>query len=408
VQAAVDGVPDAGFGTAMPRARAVSAPPAGSMVAESAPVPDPPTPAGPGRNAGPAAARNSRFGAASRPAAGASAAASGMAVPAQPDNAGRIRAAHGPDARASAEPRRDAGGGGAKPPSSIRPAAPGKSGPPVRRILAGAGLAAVFVGAVYAWSLSIGHDSTAKGAGLSVVAPEGNCVVSYAVWSDDGGRFKAQLTVANRDATPIPAWKLWFLMNGDQVVSGKVNQGENVPVNYSDVKLTQAGKEVTITSAGALSSAKTETMRIDGSYQQSNAAPMVFKLDGKTCETFVSGKPGEPSQQVEHLSNGSTRLAPAPTSKTPVPGITIGDNGIALVKPTTKPTAGPPGTSTGPGAGPTHDPTTDPTETTEASQAPSLPPVETASSEPVVEPTTTRPSPPPPLPTDALGDPTDQ
>jgi eukaryotic-like serine/threonine-protein kinase len=394
VEAAVDGAPEAGFGVAPPRIRAVSAPPAGSMAEESNPVPPPPMPAGPGRNAGPGA-RNSRFGGASRPPAAAAASA-------RPDNAGLIRAPHGPDGNAPGEPRQ-AAGGGAKPPNTIRPAAPGKAGPPVRRILAGAGLVVLFGGAVYAWSLSIAHnDQTPKASGPTVVAAEGNCVVSYAVWSDDGSRFKAQVTVANRDAASIPDWKLWFLMNGDQVVSGKVGSGQNVPVSYSNVKLTQAGKAVTVTSGGTLSSQQAETLRIEGTYDQSNAAPLAFKLDDKTCETFVSGKPGEPSRQVEHLSNGTTRLGPVPSSKTPVPGITIGDNGIAQVKPTIKPTNGPAaGQSTGPGAG------IDDPHAGESDEAPSPPPVDTeASSEPVVEPSSERPS-PPPFTTDDPEDPAD-
>jgi serine/threonine-protein kinase len=48
--------------------------------------------------------------------------------------------------------------------------------------------------------------------------------------------------------------------------------------------------------------------------RRDHAAPMAFKLNDKTCETFVSSKPGEPSRPVEHLSNGTTRLGPLPTT----------------------------------------------------------------------------------------------
>ena len=50
--------------------------------------------------------------------------------------------------------------------------------------------------------------------------PTGKCVVSYAVWSDANGQFSAQVTLANRTDTAVENWKLWFLMPGDQTVSG--------------------------------------------------------------------------------------------------------------------------------------------------------------------------------------------
>jgi serine/threonine-protein kinase len=78
---------------------------------------------------------------------------------------------------------------------------------------------------------------------------------------------------------------------------------------------------------------------------------MAFKLNGDTCETFVSPKPGAPSQQVEHLSNGTVRLAPTPVSSTgtPVPGISVDPKGIVHIKPTTAPPTD--GTHTQPNGG---------------------------------------------------------
>jgi hypothetical protein len=212
------------------------------------------------------------------------------------------------------------------------------------------------IGAVYAYSVTAQDDNASAAGQPTVVPPDGNCVVSYAVWSDDVARdtFKAQVTVANRDAAPIADWRLWFVMNGDQVVSGRLHDGKTVPASYSDAKLSQQGATVTIASGAALTAQRPATMTISGRYQQSNAAPMVFKLNDKTCETFVSSKPGEPSRPVEHLSNGTTRLGPVPSTSTPVPGITIGSNGIALVHPTVKPTAGRTDTGT---VGPPTDPT---------------------------------------------------
>jgi serine/threonine-protein kinase len=225
---------------------------------------------------------------------------------------------------------------------------PGKGGRRGRRVLIGASLVVLAIGAVYAYSLTAQDDNASVVGQPTVVPPDGNCVVSYAVWSEDPTRdtFKAQVTVANRDAAPIANWRLWFVINGDQVISRKLNEGENTPASYSNAKLTQQGTAVTIASDNALTAQRPTTVTISGRYQQSNAAPMAFKLNDKTCETFVSSRPGEPSRPVQHLSNGTTRLGPLPSTSTPAPGITIDQNGIAQVQPTVKPTAGPSGAGT--------------------------------------------------------------
>jgi serine/threonine-protein kinase len=182
-----------------------------------------------------------------------------------------------------------------------------------------------------------------------VLPPEGNCVVSYAVWQDSNKAFQAQVTVANRAETPVPNWNLWFVLNGDQSL--------NPATTGAKVELTQTDKAVTLASSEALTAQRVATVQISGHYTNSNAAPMVFKLAGKTCETFVSSKPGAPSQPVEHLSNGTVRLGPVPTTSTPAPFVSVKPNGVVVVKPgtttTTKPaaTGGPTGTT--PAATPT-------------------------------------------------------
>jgi eukaryotic-like serine/threonine-protein kinase len=256
---------------------------------------------------------------------------------------------------------------------------------------------------VYAWSLSVrpNNSSANSPSGPTVLAAEGKCVVSYAVWEDEGGRFKAQVTVANRDEAAIKNWSLWFLMNGDQVVSGNLAGAKDVPITAPNVRLDQQGKEVTVTSADTLSPQKATTLQVNGRYTASNAAPLAFKLNGKTCETFVSGKPHAPSRPVEHLSNGTVRLGPVPTTSTPVPGVTIDANGIAHVTPTTKPPAGPTSTTL-PATTPATTPPTTPLDTVVPD-----PPTTTPTAPPTTTPPpTTDPTPPPTLPTDG-GDPAD-
>jgi serine/threonine-protein kinase len=339
-------------------------------------------------------------------AAAAAAAASAAAAPPVPSGPGPavLRPAFGAgdtkrpphDDRPSA-PQQHLNGGGAPP--GQQPPVPNRSGSgPARshkaqnnRVIIVAGAVALFGATAYAWSL-VGADSKDASSASpepSVLAATGKCVVSYTVWSDDGGKFKASVTVANRDTKAINDWKLWFLMPGDQTMSGNGKE-----------KLDQSDRGVTVTSNAALDSQKSKTMEVTGRYKESNAAPMVFQLDGQTCETYVSGKPGAPSQPVEHLTDGTTRLGPVPTSSTPAPGITILPNGVAVPVPvvskSTTPTAGPSASvSTSPSASPEPSSSSSKTEGPAPSLAASDVPGTTAPT--TTPPTTTDPAPPPPI-----------
>ncbi|MEV6301693.1 serine/threonine-protein kinase [Actinoplanes sp. NPDC051861] len=273
----------------------------------------------------------------------------------------------------------------------------------VRRLTVVAAAVALLSGLTYGWTAVGQSDNKASGAAPlpTVVPPTGQCVVSYAVWSDKGDSFKAQVTVANRDEKPVDKWSLWFLMNGDQEVSGN-----------GKIDLTQQDREVKVTSVAALESQRTTTMQITGRYQESNAAPMVFKLNDRTCETYVSSEPGEPSRPVEILSDGNVRLGDA--DSTPSPGVSIGPGGVVVITPTFSSSRGPttPGTTTGPTTGtttePTDTPTTTPTTTTTTDPVePSAPPSVEPTTDPVIEtptPTTTKSTSPPPDPGPSLGD----
>ncbi|WP_231953813.1 serine/threonine-protein kinase [Actinoplanes derwentensis] len=295
------------------------------------------------------------------------------------------------------------------PPSSSRPPSlrPGAGGPQpappggrppvrthvrVRRIVLVAGTVAVLSGLTYGWTAVGQQHTTDRAAGATpqptVLPASGKCVISYAVWADKAGRFKAQVTLANRDAVAMNEWNLWFLLNGDQVLSGK-----------GKLDLTQDGQAVQVASKTAIAPQRTTTMQITGRYTESNAAPMVFKLNDQTCETYVSAKPGDPPRPVEVLQDGRIRLGEPTTS----PGISIGPSGSVIINPTVSPGASgspsvvPPSTSAGtsPSASPS------PSETSPSPIPPSLPPVVVPSSEnPGVNEPETSTSPPAPLPPD--------
>jgi serine/threonine protein kinase len=370
------------------------------------PSPDGSTP-GPGEGVGDqsgplagAAARNSRF----------AALRSGPLLNTPPSSPGgapegpALRPAFGNQPAASAAEAKDSGSRNAR-----RPRAGSAH---TRRVLLVAAAVLLLTGGMYGWSLVSGTDEhKASGAAPplpqpSVVPPSGKCVVSYAVWSDANGKFSAQVTLANRNDTAVKNWKLWFILPGDQTISGN-----------GKVALTQKANTVTVSSRSALSPQKAVILPITGRYAKRNAPPLAFSLNGATCETFVSSKPGEPSRQVEHLSDGQVRLGSTPSTTTPVPGISIDPVGIVHITPTTPP-------ATKPGGLPGTTPATIPTTTGAVEQPPDGtgggttgsvepgPPTSESATDPTTDPTTapveiTTTVETPPTPTftcDALGD----
>lgn len=282
---------------------------------------------------------------------------------------------HAPDHRA---PQLRPGAGAPTSPPDKRP--PARSGKQVRtrRVLVVLGAVIAVSGLTYGLSLAAPPDGDGQAAtpstGPAVVPAANNCIVSYAVWSQEKNRFKAQVTLANRGDQPVENWKLWFLMSGDQVLS-----------NPKTVVLNQQNRAVTVESAAVLEPQQNTTLEITGRYTNSNAAPMIFQLNGKTCQTYVSSEPGEPSRPVETLPDGSTRLG-APASESPAPGISVGPDGIVVITPTSaapgtsasvKPSTG---TSTAPDTGTSTSPS--PASDPDGGVTKSVPPVVPSSAAP--------------------------
>ncbi|MFC7276982.1 serine/threonine-protein kinase [Paractinoplanes rhizophilus] len=353
-----------------------------------------------------APARNSRFAELkSGPVLIGAAAGAAAAAGSEADDTGADGAADGGAASADSPALRKAydnkpGG----PPPGEQDKARNNSREHTRRVLLAAGAVLLLGAGTYAWSLANNVPGSASSRRSvapqpSVVPATGKCVVSYAVWSEANGQFKAQVTLANRADVPVDNWKLWFIMPGDQVVS---TSGKS--------QLTQAGQGVTVTSAAPLRPQTTLNVPITGTYQQNNTAPLAFMLNNRTCETFVSAKPGQPSRQVEHLSDGTVRLGATPVASNPTVGVSVDPGGIVHITPTTAPATTPVtgGGTTSPGTLPHSLPASqDPPDAT-ATVAPTPPPTKTSptpeesetSTDPVVETSPSLESPPPALPSD--------
>jgi len=76
-------------------------------------------------------------------------------------------------------------------------------------------------------------------------------------------------------------------------------------------------------------------MPISGGYRARNPAPLAFMLNNRSCETFVSSKPGEPVLLVQHQPNGQVRLVPVTAASNPVPGVSIDPDGGVHFTPVT-------------------------------------------------------------------------
>jgi len=149
-----------------------------------------------------------------------------------------------------------------------------------------------------------GTDRTvAAAAGPPVSGPGGadadvvSCEVRYALRSDSGRRFDADLTVVNVGRAPVRDWSLAFTFPGDQRITRAAPA--TVEQEGSAVVLRPAGAGAAVPAGGSAA------VRLSGSYTRSNAFPVEFRLDGAFCDP--------------KLSTATPTTPPAPATKAPPP-----------------------------------------------------------------------------------------
>jgi hypothetical protein len=118
--------------------------------------------------------------------------------------------------------------------------------------------------AAFTWTVSSG--STGGG---------GACEVVYSTQSQWAGGFVAGITITNTGSSAISGWTLKFTFPGDQQITDTWNGSSS-----------QSGENVTITNAsynGSIATGGNTSLGFQGTWTNSDAAPISFTLNGTTC-----------------------------------------------------------------------------------------------------------------------------
>ncbi|MEU8424419.1 serine/threonine-protein kinase [Micromonospora sp. NPDC048835] len=175
-----------------------------------------------------------------------------------------------------------------------------------RRVEAGVaavGLIAV-TGAMWGFtsrSPASGEDrpTTEARMGLPATVP---CEVAYALRSDSGKDFAAELTLTNTGGRELRDWTMSFTFPGQQTVT----KAEPTPVQQqgSTVLIRPAAQRATLAPGAA------EKLTLTGKYSGANPLPVSFRLGDATCGVRVSGVAGSAPSAVAPSKAATTVKAP--------------------------------------------------------------------------------------------------
>ncbi|MGC4852506.1 serine/threonine-protein kinase [Micromonospora sp. DT4] len=180
-----------------------------------------------------------------------------------------------------------------------------------RRLEAGAaavGLIAV-TGAMWAFtshSPANGEDrpTTEARMGLPETTP---CEVAYALRTDSGKDFTAELTLTNTGDRELRDWTVNFTFPGQQ----KVTKAEPAPAQQQGgaVQIRPAAQRTTLAPGAA------EKLTLAGTYTGANALPVEFRLGDATCRVRVSGVAGSTPSTAPAVKAAPTKALPKKTTK---------------------------------------------------------------------------------------------
>ncbi|MFG1919796.1 protein kinase [Micromonospora sp. NPDC048898] len=180
-----------------------------------------------------------------------------------------------------------------------------------------------------------GRPTTEARMGLPTAAP---CEVAYALRTDSGTDFAADLTLTNTGDRELRDWAMSFSFPGQQTVT----KAEPAPVHQqgSTVVIRPAAQRNTLAPGAA------EKLTLTGTYSGTNPLPVEFRLGEATCGVRVSGVAGSTPSAAPPPKPAATK---APPKKTTVRAGTGG--GAPKAKPPTAPKGPAKPKAAGPGGG---------------------------------------------------------
>ena len=198
-----------------------------------------------------------------------------------------------------------------------------------RRIEAGVAAAGLVAVTAALWGVT-SHSPASGGIDQPTEARMGAetpppCRVTYALRTDSGKDFAAELTLTNTGMRELRDWRLSFTFPGQQTVT----KATPVPVR-------QQGRTVLVEPAperAALAPGASEKLTLTGRHSGANPLPLEFRLGDETCGAQVSGVAGA-APSVAPTTAPAKAPAKAPTVKTPTKkaGTSAGNSGGSKAK----------------------------------------------------------------------------
>ncbi|MFF5053620.1 serine/threonine-protein kinase [Micromonospora sp. NPDC000663] len=181
-----------------------------------------------------------------------------------------------------------------------------------RRVEAGVaavGLIAV-TGAMWGFtsrSPASGEDrpTTEARMGLPKAAP---CEVAYALRTDSGKDFAAELTLTNKGEQELRDWTMSFTFPGQQAVTKA--EPTSVRQEGNTVLIRPAAQRSTLAPGAA------EKVTLTGTYSGANPLPVEFRVGDSTCGVRVSGVAGSAPSTAPATKAATTKAPPKKTTKT--------------------------------------------------------------------------------------------
>ncbi|WP_406105905.1 serine/threonine-protein kinase [Micromonospora globbae] len=157
-----------------------------------------------------------------------------------------------------------------------------------RRVEAGVAAAGLVAVTAAVWGLT-SHSPAGGGVEPPTEARMGlpatpSCQVTYALRSDTGKDFAAELTLTNTGERELRDWAMRFTFPGQQTVT-----------RATPAVASQQGKVVVVRPAAgrtALAPGAAEKVSLTGRYSGANPLPVTFHVGGERCDVQVSGVAG--------------------------------------------------------------------------------------------------------------------